>query len=316
MKEPTLSSKTPQNSLLGAHLTALFTIIVWGSTFIASKIMLRYYQPLAVMTARFAIAWVLLWLLYPKRVRTTPRDELCFLAMGASGAFCYYLCENYALTLTLASNVSIIVAAAPVLTALLAHFFTEEKLTRSVFYGFAVAFFGVALVVFNGTVILKLNPLGDLIALAGALCWAVYSVVLHRSLGRFDALLMTRKMMFYALVMALPLLFITRTPLPLAPLARADVLFCLVFLGVFGSALCYVFWSSATRRLGTVVTNNYIYINPFVTMVVAALVLHEKISVMGVAGAALIIVGVVIGSSGRKGNAHEEQQTEICENPQ
>ena len=80
----------------------------------------------------------------------------------------------------------------------------------------------------------------------------------------------------------------------MTPLAKWENLFCLLFLGILGSALCYVAWNMAIRRIGLVNTNNYIYLNPFVTMVAAAIVLKERITGAGFVGAVLIVGGIIV----------------------
>ena len=283
-----------QRKKLGAHLLALFTIVVWGTTFIATKLLLTAYTPLQIMLMRFALAYAVLWLLRPKALLVDLKTELRFCLLGLFGCTLYFLTENTALTYTLAANVSILVASAPILTALLAHLFLrDEPFSRNNLLGFLIAFLGVALVVFNGTVVLKLNPLGDLLSLSAALTWAVYGVLLKPLLHRFDAIQLTRRVMMWGLLTALPLALLSGEPFSLAPLQNGARLFCILFLGLIGSGLCYVTWNLATRRLGVVVTSNYIYVNPFVTMLTAAVVLDERITPMGVAGAALIICGVV-----------------------
>ena len=83
---------------------------------------------------------------------------------------------------------------------------------------------------------------------------------------------------------------------PFEAFAKPDMLFCILFLGVIGSGICYVLWNKAILNLGVVTTNNYIYINPFVTLVTGGIFLDEPITVMGVVGAVMIISGVVIAS--------------------
>ena len=67
-----------------------------------------------------------------------------------------------------------------------------------------------------------------------------------------------------------------------------------LFLGVFGNAVCFAIWNIAFQRLGVVVTNNYLYASPFVTLAVGYLLLHEEITLMSVIGAVLITAGVVV----------------------
>lgn len=286
---------TKTSSALVAHILALLTTVAWGTSFIASKILLETFTPTQVMLMRFILAYAALWLLCPKRLKLSFKEEMGFAALAISGCSLYFLCENSALTYTYAANVSIIVAAAPILTAIAAHLFLpDEKLGLGSFLGFGVAIVGVAMVVFNGTVILKLNPLGDLLSFGAALCWAVYSVLLRKSVDKYENLLLTRRLMLWGIFTSLPIALVEGAPLPLGALLDAQYIFCLLFLGLVCSALGYVFWNTATKRLGTVVVCNYVYIIPFFTMLTGVLVLDEPLTAMGIVGAVLIMLGMFI----------------------
>ena len=277
------------------HLCALFCAAVWGTTFVASKRLLGTYTPIQLMFLRFAAAYALLWIIYPKWERPRPREELGCLLMGLTGCTLYFWTENTALTVTYTANVSTIVALAPLLTAILAGIVTKgrERPGRGVWIGFVLAFLGVALVVFNGAFVLKLNPAGDLLALATALLWAVYCIQQSYALARRGSLFITRKVMFYGLFTSLPLFLADREGFSLRPLlAFGPDLFCFLFLAVMGNALCYLAWAAAERELGAVTVSSYIYTIPFVTLVAGAVFLGEPVSAAGVIGAVLIVAGV------------------------
>ena len=279
---------------LTGWLCAAFTITVWGSTFISSKKLLGLYSPAQIMLTRFLLAYCALWLLRPRRLPLTWKRELGFLLLGLFGCSLYFYTENTALTYTLASNVSIIVAAAPILTAVLAHFAGEERFRRGTLWGFLVAFTGVVLVVCNGTFVLRLNPRGDFLALGAAACWAVYSVLMRKLGQELDPILVTRRTLFWGILTALPLVLLEGKNYPAAPLLTPAVAGNFLFLGLIGSGLCYVLWNKAFQLLGVVATNNFIYLNPFITIVVARLFLDEPISPLALLGAVLITVGVVV----------------------
>lgn len=282
------------------HLLALFCAVIWGTTFVASKRLLAYYSPVQLMFLRFAAAYAVLWIAYPRWERPVWREELYYLLMGVSGCTLYFWTENTALTLTYTANVSTIVALAPLLTAILAHLVTRgrERLNKWVWIGFAAAFLGVALVVFNGAFVLRLSPAGDLLALVTALLWAVYCIQQSYALERRSELFITRKVMFYGIVTSLPLMLRGGFDgLTLAPLLTSGVnLFCFLFLAVLGNAVCYFAWAAAERRLGAVVTSSYVYTIPFVTLAAGAVFLREPIAPAGVLGAVLIVAGVWISS--------------------
>ena len=281
-------------------LYAVFTVIVWGSTFISSKKLLLFYTPAQIMLTRFLLAYFSLWLLRPRKLSLTARQEAVFLLLGLTGCSIYFYTENTALTYTLAANVSIIVAAAPIFTAVIAHFAGEERFCQNTLWGFLIAFTGVVLVVFNGTFVLKLNPRGDLLALCAAGTWAVYSVLLRRTSRDMGAILVTRRTLFWGALTSFPLVLLEGVPYPTAPLLTSGVLGNFLFLGLLGSGICSVFWNRAFHLLGVVSTNNFIYLTPFITIVTAWIFLKEPISPLALLGAALITVGVVASQLGPK----------------
>lgn len=282
------------DKLIG-HILATLTIIVWGTTFISSKILLGVFTPLQVMIMRFVIAYITLLLINHKVQKTTWREELNFFLLAILGTTLYFLFENKALTLTLASNVSIILSVAPIITAILAHFFTkDEKISKRLIQGSLLAFAGVALVIFNGTIILKLSPIGDILSFGAALCWAIYAIILKKQVSKYDSVYLTRKVLFYSLITTIPLLLVENKQFPIEEIFQTSTILHLLFLGALGSGLCYVAWNLATKKLGIVTTNNYIYLNPFITMLAAGLMLNEKVTIMGIIGAILIILGVVV----------------------
>ena len=203
---PTVSASQSHSRLL-AHLMALMVSAIWATTFVCSKELLAYYSPAQVMFMRFVIAYFVLWLLRPRPLPWQSRGELTFLLLGILGGTLYFFTENTALKHTFAANVSIIVAMAPILTSILAHFFTrDEKLHTTVWVGFAVAMSGVVLVVLNGALVLKLSPVGDLLAFLAAASWACYSVLIKRLSGRVDSTLLARRVILYGAVTSVPLL--------------------------------------------------------------------------------------------------------------
>lgn len=278
---------------LTGNLFAIFTIAIWGSTFIASKKLLAFYTPAQIMLTRFLLAYCALWILRPRRLPLPGRQELVFLLLGLTGCSIYFYTENTALTYTLAANVSIIVAAAPVFTAVIAHFSGEERFRKNTLWGFLIAFTGVVLVVCNGTFVLKLSPRGDLLALCAAGSWAVYSVLLRRASRGMDAVLATRRTLFWGVVTSLPLVLLEGVPYPAAPLLTPAGLGNFLFLGLLGSGICAVLWNRAFHLLGVVSTNNFIYLTPFITIVTAWIFLKEPISPLALLGAALITAGVI-----------------------
>ncbi|MFS0868344.1 DMT family transporter [Paenibacillus xylanilyticus] len=286
-----------QNKVSVGHLLALLTILIWGTTFISTKVLLIHFTPVEILFFRFLIGYVVLFLIYPRLVRVSSfREEMLFMAAGLCGVTLYFLIENIALVYTLASNAGVIVSIAPFFTAVLAHFFLkDEPLTRRFVVGFVVALTGIVLIAFNGSFMLQLNPLGDLLAFVAPAVWAIYSVLM-RKIGelRYHTIGATRKVFFYGLVFMLPALFLFEFHFELGRFADMGNLFNLLFLGVGASALCFVTWNRAVSLLGAVKTSVYIYLVPVITLVASALLLHEPITWITMLGALLTLLGSYI----------------------
>ncbi|MBS6397487.1 MAG: DMT family transporter [Clostridiales bacterium] len=289
-----------ENKQTAGHLLALLTIIIWGTTFISTKILLVDFHPVEILFFRFIMGLLILILVCPRRLKGITRSqEITFAAAGLCGVCMYYLLENIALTFTLASNVGVIISVAPFFTAILTHLFMkdEEKLRPDFFIGFVVAMIGIFLISFNGSK-LELNPAGDLLALLAALVWACYSV-LTKKIGSYGypTILTTRRVFFYGILFMIPALFLFDFKLELTRFADPVYLFNIVYLGLGASALCFVTWNFAVKVLGAVKTSIYIYMVPVITVVTSVVILHEKITVLAGLGTVLTLAGLFLSES-------------------
>lgn len=279
------------------HLAALLTIIIWGTTFISTKILLADFRPVEILFFRFVMGVVVLAALYPKRLKTAnKKQELIFATAGLCGICLYYLLENIALTITMASNVGVILSIAPFFTAMLAHLFmkSEEKLRAQFFAGFVVAMAGIVLISFNGSK-LELNPVGDLLAVAAAFVWACYSMLTKKisSFG-YPVICATRRTFFYGILFMMPTLFFLDFHLELSRFANPANLFHILYLGLGASALCFVTWNFAVKELGAVKTSVYIYMVPVITVATSVLILQERLTLLAGIGTALTLTGLFL----------------------
>lgn len=284
------------------HLSAILTILIWGTTFISTKILLTGFLPVEILFFRFVMGYIVLWAICPRQLKViSPKQETAFAAAGLCGICLYYLLENIALTFTMASNVGVIISVAPFFTAMLTHLFakTEERLRTDFFLGFMVAMTGIIIISFNGSK-LSLNPVGDFLALIAALIWALYSILTRKisSFG-YSAILTTRRTFFYGILFMIPPLFFFDFHIGLSRFTNAAYLFNILYLGVCASALCFVTWNFAVKILGAVQTSIYIYMVPVITTVTSILILKEPLTWLSVIGTILTVAGLFL--SGRSG---------------
>lgn len=284
-------------SKFGYHLMAIVTVAIWGTTFVSTKILIQHgLTPSEIFFYRFALAYVCMWSIsYKKLFANNIKDEWLLLLAGLCGGTIYFITENTALGITLASNVSLIVCTSPILTTFLSFLFKrKEPLTHHLLYGSLMALLGVGLVVFNGSFILKINPWGDILSLTAALMWAFYCLILKQLDSHYSIVFITRKVFFYGVLTILPMFLFRPIHWDNALMLQPVVFGNLLFLGIIASMLCFIAWNACVKELGAVKSTNYIYIVPLVTLLTSAVIIDEKITWIAIAGCILILCGVYL----------------------
>lgn len=287
------------------HLLALFTIGIWGTTFIATKVLLKVFTPIEILFMRFFIGYFLLLFMNHQGLSArNKKQELYFIGAGLTGVTFYFLLENIALTYTYASNVGIIIATAPFFTAILGRLFLkEEKLKTGFFVGFCASITGIILISVHGSSAFSLNPKGDILAFLAAFVWACYSVLVKK-IGSFgiSTIQSTRHIFFYGILFMIIPVFLMGFEWKPEQFRNPIYLGNMLFLGVGASALCFVTWNLAVKLLGAVRTSVYLYLSPVVTIIASALILGEKITVVSVIGTVLVLAGLLLSDKGKGKN--------------
>lgn len=309
------------------YILAAFCILVWGVSFICTKYLLRTFSSLEILILRFVTGYIAFCIISPKPLKTSGiKEELLFMGAGLCGITIYQFVENIAIYFTAANNVSIIVSTCPMFTAIIAAIFLHEKtITKNFVLGFVIAMTGIVLVTLNGSSEFSLSPKGDLLALGSAICWGFYSLFVSKinSLGHGN-FASTRRIFFWALIFMIPLAVYglvfggKSTSINFCPTENAarwsdwKNILNLVILGVFASSLAFVAWNKTCKALGTVKTTAAIYMVCVVTIIFSFIFLGEKISLTGLFGTFLTILGLFI--SEKKQNKNIKTQTSGAKN--
>ena len=286
-----------KKSNLFPHAMAMYNVIVWGTTFISTKVLLDSFEPLEILIYRFVIGYIALWCLKPQILKWQGiKKELAYFITGLSGVTIYFLGENISLTMTYTGNVSIIVSTAPLFTAICACLMTKtERPTKYFWGGFVLAIAGIAMINIGGTQIDAAHIKGDLLALGAAAVWGVYSVVLKEHVGEsVPVIVRTRRIFFYGLLTMIPcVLFMKPKFHPerlIWPVNAGNIL----FLGILATAGAYATWNYAVARLGVMKSSVYIYLIPVITIICSAVILNEKITIGGIMGCLLTMAGLFL----------------------
>ncbi|RME90979.1 MAG: DMT family transporter, partial [Anaerolineae bacterium] len=265
-------------------LEALFAVLVWGASFIATKVALREVSPVTVVWLRFAMGVLILGAAVTLRGQfALPRGHEWgyFALLGFLGITFHQWLQSNGLVTSQASTTAWIVATTPVFIAILGRLLLKEPLGWLRIGGILLAMFGVLLVVSNGDLnavsVGHFGAPGDALILLSAPNWAIFSVLSRRGLQKHPA----ARMMFFVMTFGwlfTSLLFITSTGTSEIPSLTGRGWLGITFLGVFCSGLAYIAWYDALQALQATQVGAFLYLEPLVAVVVAALILGEAVT--------------------------------------
>jgi drug/metabolite transporter (DMT)-like permease len=278
-----------------ADLMLLGTVSLWALNFTVSKYILEHgFHPLAYSSVRYACAALIfaaITVAWEGSLRIG-REQVPLMAGATVMLFLNQLCFIYALRFTTATTVALLFGTLPIFTALLARGTGVERQSVRFWAAALLSFAGVALVALGSGGRLSANVKGDLLAVGGAATWAAYSVAIAPLMRRYSPF-------------RLSAVFLLAVTVPLAlsgshQLAHQDFdLSALVWLGfafaVLGPlVITNLLWFTAIDRVGPSRASIFANAQPFLAAIVALLVLHERITMMQVAGGLAIAAGIAL----------------------
>ena len=288
-------------------LEAVFAVVIWGGTFIATKLALLEVSPATIVWLRFGMGVIVLGatVVVRKQFAIPQKNEwLYFALLGFIGVTFHQWLQANGLKTAQATTTAWIIASTPVFIAILSWLVLKEKLGWLGVAGIVAAALGVLLVVSKGNLTAlftgKEGTIGDLLVFISAPNWAIYTILSRRELTRHPA----ARMLFY--VMLLGWLFTTVWIFGFGPgLSEISRLTskgwgAILMLGIFGSGLAYIAYFDALQVLPASQLGAFLNIEPLVTAILAAIMIGETITIISLIGGAIIIFGVwLVNSKGR-----------------
>jgi drug/metabolite transporter (DMT)-like permease len=302
-------------SRLTGTLALLAAVAVWGTTYVVAKEILQHVGPFTLAVARFAISLIVLVPIATKLGRERlPRFGRSSLILGLFGVALYFGLQNLGLTMTSAASAALVAAVIPALTAGLSYVLLGERLSRLQVAGVALAVLGVALVV--GADLDLASPerlIGSLLIFCAAAAWAVYTIEGRRVLHGISPAVVSVQTTAVGLVILLPFAAweVVRDGMPTS-LGAGDVA-GILYLGVVASAVTFILWNSGLRAMGSTTSTVMLNLIPVVGLA-TSFVAGESISVLQLAGGAIVLGGVMLTlQSGRRAPRPVERTAEAVE---
>ena len=284
------------------RLLLLAAVVIWGWTFVATKVLLAEIGPVEILALRLAIGLPFLGLLLLARrvpLRFT-RGDLRPLLIGGGVFTLHFLVQISGLVTTTATNTGWIIAVSPLALAVLSHLFLGERLGRAGVAGIGVATLGILLLVSRGRLadLGWLGSTGDWLVLVSAHTWAVYTVATRDLARRRNPLAVTFTVVAVATAVAAVLFAATADLAAVRSLSPRGIA-ALLYLAIPGLALGQWFWQEGVARLGASRAGLYLYLEPLATLALAVPLLGEPFGPFIALGGTLVLAGVALGGSSR-----------------
>ena len=275
----------------------LAAVVVWGISFIATKIALEEIAPLTIIFLRLILASILLFLLavYSKKSLAIDRKNHGGIFILALIAAFHLWIQVTGMQYTTAANTGWIIGTAPIFMAIVGFVVFKESLSPIRIFGILLAFFGLLMLISKGdfSSIDLLSNQGDFLILASAFTWSIYSAFNKKISLSYSPLL---TILFLFLMMAIIIL-----PFSISSAAIQSVIslstkgwLAILFLGIFCSGIAYVLWAQALKEMDSVKVGAFLYFEPFVTVFAAWLLLKEEITFMMILSGVVITIGVLL----------------------
>jgi drug/metabolite transporter (DMT)-like permease len=295
---------SPRPFKLGSNdLGLLGVVLIWGFNLPLVKIALREFRPLAFNAVRFSLASVLLLLLlraYGESIRTSPRDMLWLLGLGLLGQTAYQVFFIEGIDRTTASHTALIFGVTPVLVAVLSLLLGHERVGGAGWAGAALAFCGEYLIIAGKAPMNGPSPTlrGDLLILAAALCWCLYTVLAHPLLARHSPLKVTTLSVVWGSLGMIPFCLPSMAAQDWRSV-RPAIWAAAVGSSLFALVIAYVLWYRSVHRVGNVRTAVYSNLVPLSGTLAGWSILGERLYPLLALGAAAIFAGIALTRSQR-----------------
>ncbi len=280
------------------YLEALFAVVVWGASFIATKIAVGQISPISVVWIRFAIGIPILFaaVLMRKQFAFPKGTEwLYFSLLGFLGIAFHQWLQSNGLQTSEATTTAWIVATTPAFLSILGWLVLKEKLTLIQTSGIILAMVGVIVVVskgdFTSLSIGKFGAPGDVLILISSVNWAVFSILSRRGLKDHPSTRMTFWVMTIGWLIT-SAAFIGQGRYTELPQLDARGWWSLIYLGIFTTGLAYIAWFDVLSQLPAAQSGAFLFLEPPSSMIVAAVVLNEQVTIASIIGGAVILLGV------------------------
>ena len=283
---------------LGIYILAFLAMAFWGMSFVWTKIVIQYYNPLTIIFIRLiASSLLLIGVAYISKIKIIPdrKDFVAFAFLAFLEPFAYFIGETYGLQRVSSSVAAILIATIPIVTPFFAYFVLQERLKPMNLLGIIVSFIGVLILILKPDLSLEFSLSGILLLLLAVVSGAYYTVKLKPIANKYSPISIILIVNIIGSVYFLPffLYFEFSSFLDVKP--NFELISSLAELVIFSSILAFVFFVKVVKEIGPSKTAAFSNLIPVITLIAAWFLLpDEVINMKIIIGIFVVLIGVFI----------------------
>lgn len=279
----------------------LLSVIIWGSDYLFAKIALREISPTnfaAMRTLISAVVMIPVFMKLEKSWSVSAQHFLWLIGLAFLGSFMNRIFWSVGLSLTTASNSALLMATSPVFVLIASAIFFSKDVTSRVVLAILVSFVGVYLVVRNDWIGWTMGSetfRGDLIILASAASWAMFTFLTKPLLKVHSSLKVTSYVMFFGTILFSPIFANMKT----GNWSKFSGVawFSLIYVAIMGNCLAYFLWVRGIQKIGPLRTMVYHYAMPVAAILFASFFLEERVTALQIFGSVMVFGGILLARS-------------------
>jgi len=285
-------------SQLSTYALAFFAMFFWGMSFVWTKVVFQYYDPLTTIFIRLIISsalLVVLALIFKIRILPKKEDYKAFLFLAFLEPFIYYIGESFGIQRVSSSVAAIMIATIPIVTPIFAYFKLKERLSLMNFIGLFISFVGILLMILRKDLSLEYALSGILLLLIAVIAGAYYTIQLTPLSNKYSPITIIINMNIIGAVYFLPFFSYFEYKHFIQVIPNLELVTALAELILFSSIMALVFFVKVVERIGPSKTAAFTNFIPVVTVIAAWFLLpDEVISLKMIIGIFIVTVGVFV----------------------
>ncbi len=279
------------------YIFVVLSMLFWGLSFVWSKIVFKYYDPITtiflrlILSTAFLLAYMRIFRLFEK---IRKKDIKLFLLCSLFNPFLYFIGENFGLKLTTPTISAVVIATIPLFTPLAAWFVVRERLTLLNYAGIIISFTGIVLMLAKPDMTLEADPSGIFLLLLAVFSAVIYSVLIKKLVTTYRPITIITYQNVVGIVLFLPFFLIFGLENFLSTRPTPELVSSLLLLSVFASSLAFIFFTKGIRELGVSKANVFSNLIPVFTGIFSYILVSERFNAQKIIGMLIIMTGILV----------------------